>query len=275
LLKMAAETGWIGFALFSIAVLKSLPNNFKSMGWEGRAAAAIMYSLLGQALIDGVPGKRALTILFFSAAACTSSWARAKEESISRFVEERHGWSKPVWASVLGLALCIVDIRFEQLKANAMSLASSPNLAVRVAGLKSLSAMEPRSGMLKVQLANVLLVADPGRIGTSLMLLDDAIRLRPRNPILVNLKAELFGMVGDWERSLVWATRATELNLDFPQSRLILAEALLHVGRKKEARAQLILAKQLHDSAATDQPSALIWDQNRYKLVSEALKHVT
>lgn len=272
-LRLAAETGCIGLGIYACATFKSLPANFKSLSWESRAAAAVLYAFIGQSLVDGVPGNRGLQILFFSALAGASNWARAQEgPELSQRVEERHGRVKPLWASAVGFALCLAAIVFQRSRAIAAAEANSPQPEARIAGLEWMARLEPSNPAVKVRLAKNLLFFRPSRLGSSLARLDEAIRLDSRNAFYLGLKADLFGLVGDWERAGEWAQRAVAIEPEFPGARLTLAESLIHHGDRESASRQLALAKQIHDTGYRASPEILFWDQARYDRILKELK---
>ena len=266
--ELLAQSGWIGLALYLVAVFRSLPGRIDRQGWEARAATAALLALFAQGFADAASAAVPLQAVFFSAIACASPWGRVREEA-SGGTEETQEWVKPKWAAAIGLLFCAAVIGAHRAEQSARMAASASAFEVRTDALRRLAALEPGESAPRIDLAREWIAAGGERIGAALAWLDDAIRLTPDDALLYGMKAQLFFAVGDWRRGGEWAAKALSLAPNFAVARLLLAEARARGGDRESAREELAKALKSRGSDV----SGAGWDEARYRKVLQMIEH--
>ena len=249
-LQAAAETGWAGLALWLMGVGASLSVLLRRAGEEpAREAAAIAATAMAaQLLVDNMLQIPGLALLFFSALAV----AGAKPAGGPRW---------PRAAVVLGALLALVAW---------LPRALAEGNPARAA------ALFPRESDPLEDLAYRAMAA--GKLGKADALWARAASLAPFNAVYPWRRAQIATAQRRWEAGLELSARAAEDEPGFLNDRVLRAEALLHLGRKTEARAELKSVVDILNSrgnvAGFTHYDAAIWDFDRkeYDRVAALLK---
>jgi len=213
-LQAAAETGWAGLALWLLgggAALWGLVR--RSDAEPAREAAAVAAaSMTAQLLVDNVLQIPALAALWLTALA------------LARPPSDGKGW--PRAAMITGAALALV---------------SWIPRTFAAAGPARAAAVFPAEPGPREDLAYIAMAA--GKAAEAEAHWTAAQRLEPFNAIHPWRRAQIAGSFAYWERVEPLAARSIELEPDFLNARLLRADALLHLGRRDEARAELGAAR--------------------------------
>jgi O-antigen ligase len=211
LMQAAAETGWVGTALWLAAFVAALWGLAWSAAEEpAREAAAIAAAALGvQLFFDDMLQLPGLALLFFSAAAV--SGARP---------DVRGRW--PRAAAVAGIVLALAGGLPRALAER------NPNLAAR---------MFHEEAYPVEDLAYA--AAGAGRIARADALWAEAQRRAPFDAVYPWRRAQIAAAQGRWPDAEGFAARAVALEPGFWSARLIRAEALARLGDRAAARVEL------------------------------------
>lgn len=227
-LQTALETGWPGLALFLLGLGSAWLAALRGTrgDWSREAGLAASVALFTQGLFDNVLALPAMQLLFFSSLSVAQGDDRAAETV-------RPGL-RPLLA--LGLALS--------------SLAWLPDWAVRrwrerafeAGGDESMTwmskalALAPKDSELWADMARLRIRGrDTPR---ALDALARAESYDPTNPIFPVMAAELMRLDGRWPAVESLARRGLELEPSFLHARLLNVEALLRLGKTREAAAE-------------------------------------
>ena len=99
--------------------------------------------------------------------------------------------------------------------------------------------LAPADAYLRESLYRAWLSERPAQVEAALTQLAQAEALSPFNAVYLADHAELLKARGGWQEALGLAERAAALEPDYLQARLLRAEALLRLGRRKEASGEL------------------------------------
>ena len=99
--------------------------------------------------------------------------------------------------------------------------------------------LSPADAYLRESLYRAWLSERPPLVEAALTQLAQAEKLSPCNAVYLADHAELLKARGGWQEALGLAERAAALEPDYLQARLLRAEALLRLGRRKEASGEL------------------------------------
>lgn len=249
-LQAAAETGWIGLALWLIGFGASLSFLFQRASDEpAREAAAIAAAAMAaQLMVDNMLQIPGLAFLFFSAAAV----AGAKPSGGPRW---------PRAAAVAGALLALVAWL-----PRALANGNPERAAV----------LFPREADPVEDLAYRAMAA--GRLDAADALWARAETLAPFDAVYPWRRAQIAAARGNWEAAQALAARAAEDEPGFLNDRVLRAEALWRLGRKNEARAELAAVKEIlatrGNVAGFTHYDAAIWelDRKEYDRVAALLR---
>ncbi|MDP3541391.1 MAG: O-antigen ligase family protein [Elusimicrobiota bacterium] len=211
-LQTAAETGWAGLALWLLgagAALRALLRRADADPIR-EAAAVAAAAMTAQIAVDNMLQIPALAALWLCALAISAPPAEMKPRP----------W--PPAAILAGAALVLTAWIPGTLAA------TSPSRA---------AAIFPAEPGPREDLAYAAMAA--GRAAEAEAHWAAAQRLEPFNAIYPWRRAQLAGVAGQWARAEPLAARAIELEPGFFSARLLRAEALVRLGRIREARAEL------------------------------------
>lgn len=262
-LEAAAETGFVGLALWLAAMLLSFPRRVEASA-EAEAGLAAAAAMAAQLLIDNMLQLPGLALLFFGCLAC----ARPREE---------RRWKLSPAVCLAGAALCAV--------------AWVPGaLAVRwersgtLEDARRLAALYPKEPAPREHLARLLQGQRPPQLEEAEAQLDAARALAPYNAYDLVWRAELLRALGRWREAEPLALEAAALEPNFVQARLIAAEADARAGRKAAGREKLREARALRERLVAQGVDAdptrytpmdrivASLDEGRYALVAKQLR---
>ncbi|MDE2040432.1 MAG: O-antigen ligase family protein [Elusimicrobia bacterium] len=225
-LQLAADTGLVGAVLWAGGLWASLGPAGASL--EAQAAVAAAAAMTVPLAFDNMLQLPALAFLFFSALAVGFSDERRQEDRAAP-----RGWAAAaLLVGVLALAAAAAArVRVE------LSKESGPP-AARLARARRREDLWPRDpGGFQAQ-ARADMGMRPARVEEALSALRRASALAPYDAFVLVWGAELQRARGAWPQARKLALRALELEPDFLQARLLLAESLLR-QRPAAARAEL------------------------------------
>ncbi len=240
-LEIAAETGWPGLILFLLALgvswrrgLKTRPRNDRP-DWSEEAAGGAFIALFTHSLVDNPLALPALKWLFFASLAV---WCSPNEEKTG---EAPSPGLRPVYA--LGLMLAALawwpDWAVKSWRQRAWKAAGAQS----VERLESALRVSPDDSGLWEDLARAQMRRRPPAAREALRALSEAERRNPTNAFYPVMTAEILrgsaAIEGRWDAILALAERALILEPRFHQARLLAAEALVHLGRSREAARKL------------------------------------
>lgn len=221
LLQAAAETGWMGLALWLLGAAASIAALFGR--WDEdpirEAAAAAAAAMTAQLAVDNMLQVPALAALWLCAltAAARPAERRGRE------------WSGAAIAA--GAALAATSWVPKALAD------ASPALA---------AAVYPARPGPREDLAYAALAA--GRLDAAYAHWATAERLEPFSAIHPWRRAQIAASAGDWPRAEALASRAIGLEPGFLSARVLRAEALARAGRARDAREELDMVIKLRSS---------------------------
>ncbi|MFI5361342.1 MAG: O-antigen ligase family protein [Elusimicrobiota bacterium] len=210
-LQAAAETGWMGLALWLLGLTASLRTLWRRTDEEParEAAAVAAVAMAVQLLIDNMLQIPGLALLFFSALAVAG--------------ERTPGRRRWPGAAVFAGGLLAATAWVPRALAD-----GNPSRA---------AALFPRESDLKEDLAYKVMTA--GRWAEADAVWAQAEDLAPFNAIYPWRRAQIAALRGRWDEARVHAERALEVEPGFLNVRVLRAEALRRLGRPAEARAEL------------------------------------
>ncbi|MBI5247290.1 MAG: O-antigen ligase family protein [Elusimicrobia bacterium] len=218
--QAAAETGWAGLALWLLGAGVALGAMLRKAGDDPvrEAAALAAAALSAHLLVDNMLQIPALAALWLTALALAAPPPGAIER----------------W----------------------------PRVAIVAAGLLALVSWIPKTlAASSPARAAVLFPDDPGPredlayaaarahdASSAFKNFGEAARLAPYNAIYRWRLAQFSGAIDRWNDAEFFIARAIELEPGFMRARLLRVEALVHLGKKKEARAELDEFRRLRDT---------------------------
>ncbi len=250
-LQAAAETGWLGLALWLFGLGASFSFLVRRAGEEParEAAAVAAAAMAAQMLVDNMLQIPGLAFLFFSAL----SVAGARPAAAGR------RWPRAAVAAAAFLA----------------ALAWLPR-ALADGNPARAAALFPRESDPREDLAYEAMAA--GRLDEADVQWSAAESLAPFNAVYPWRRAQIAAARGRWSAALDEAARAIEDEPGFLNGRVLRAEALGRLGRKAEGRAELAKVMEIRtargDVAGTTRYDAVIWslDRKEYDRVEGLLK---
>ncbi len=266
-LELAAETGLAGLGLFAAALLWGVLGP-AAEGAEADAALAAAAAMGAVCLVDNMLQVPSLALLLFGALAC----ARARL-SIEPEPRASRAWAA---AAAVGLALAALAPLPGALAAAWSSEARPPG--ERGQDARRWSALFPLEPRPREAWARALLARRPPDFAGALQQLERASALAPTNAFYLVWRAELLRAMGRWDEAEPLARRALELEPNFLQARLLLAEADARAGRGDEASRQLDEVERLSRKWETGPGYAGLmasFDAGRFEALRRSLKRKT
>jgi len=233
-LELAAETGFVGAALFAAALAAAFAGGEAAAGAEAAAALAAFGAMGAQCLVDNMLQLPSLALLFFGALAC----ARPRRPAPAAR-SDRRAWLS---AAAVSLALALAAPLPGALAARWQDESGPP--AARLERAERLASLFPREPRAREALARALMAQTPPALDAAADQLALAARLAPYDAFYLVWRAELLRALGRWDEVEPLARRAAQLEPDFLQARLLLAEGAMRAGRREEARRWL---DEVHD----------------------------
>lgn len=226
-LQAAAETGVVGLMLLLLA-LSSLASWPRPGPPQTEAALASALAMSVQLLADNMVHVPAFLLLYLSA------WAAAR-------APEPGGRPVRFWRPACAFAALLAFAAWAGggWTAELARRAERGDLEAARAWVRALPLEAPAWEALA---RNSLLAAEP-RIDRALSALAEAERLSPKNALYPVRAAELFRILGRWEEAALLARRGVELEPNFLQARLLLAEAAARRGDLPAAAFELAEAQ--------------------------------
>lgn len=218
-LQAAAETGWVGLALWLFGAAAALLTLLRRADDDPirEAAAAAAVAMTAQLAIDNMLQIPALAALWLCALAMTSIPSEAKR------------W--PRAAILAGAALALASWIPKTLAASAPARAA----------ILFPADPGPREDLAYAAMAT-------GKIAEAESHWAAAQSLEPFNAVYPWRRAQIAGALGRWEQAEPLAAHAIKLEPGFMNARLLRAEALVRLGHPREANAELDEGLKLHAS---------------------------
>ncbi len=241
LLQAAAETGWVGLALWLAAAASALRGVFAPPASAAEAAAsAAVVAMSAQLAFDDMLQIPGLAFLFLSAAAVC-------------LPRRPFGRRLPVAAATLGAALALVSLLPRVLARRDPALGA---------------ALYPADANRVEDLAYAREAA--GRAAQADALWAQASRLAPFDAVYPWRRAQIAAACGNWDRTEAFAAQAVSLEPGFVAARLLRVVAHFHLGRPEQARREAdALARELASRPRLDIRSgyeSAIWDYDPAEL---------
>ncbi|MDD5630019.1 MAG: O-antigen ligase family protein [Elusimicrobia bacterium] len=224
-LEAMAELGLPGLLLLLAALWASLkPPPAGHSTWTQEAGLAAFAAMSVQCCTDNMLQLPALGLLYVSALAV------AREPASDAAPAGLPAWRALAWAGLLLAAVAWVPGRLVGL----WQASGRPEALLRAVRLA------PADPYLREDLYWALLSQRPPRVEEALVQLSRAESLSPFNAVYPKERSRLLAGRGEWPQALAAADRALALEPDYLSARLSRAEALLSLGRRTEARGELV-----------------------------------
>ncbi|MBI5623177.1 MAG: O-antigen ligase family protein [Elusimicrobia bacterium] len=245
ILEIAAETGWVGLALFAWGLWASLRRNGRlGSSWTREAGLCAAAAMAVQCVFDNMLHLPALGMLFFTSLAC----AGAKDDAPGEAPAAARAGS-----AFLGRGLCVAGLILALtawlprwlVERHVSEARRTRDPVRRLEALGRAVRIFPAEAALREDLASALLAALPPQPGRALAELERARRLSPTNAVTLLRRAEvLLGLSGGADRAGSPAVasllnRAVELEPNFLTARLLRAELWARAGERESAVREL------------------------------------
>jgi O-antigen ligase len=227
-LEAAAETGWVGLALFVFAIGSAM-RRASRVDAAAAAAQGALAAMTVQCLFDNMLQLPALGLLYFSTLACVLEPARAAGGGVF--------WRVVAAAGLIAAPLAWTPFKLVEAALNDFASAKDPQARLEAA-VRAVSLFPEDYGM-RENLAKALLSQRPPDRAGALRELEHASRLNPTHGLYWELQAEILASAGRWDKALELTSRALALEPNYYQARLLRAESLFQMGKREAAKEEL------------------------------------
>jgi hypothetical protein len=234
ILEMAATTGWIGLALFLLALLNSVrPAGARDASPRQEAGLCAAAAMATQCLFDNMLQMPALAMLFFTALICSRSPAQRSGATAA---------GSRAWRGlcIFGLLLSAASFFPQYLVDRAWARFDREADPARRADILSKAVrIFPCDYSLHENLARIWMDVRPAQPGRALEEIRTASRLNPTNALYPMMEAQLAMGRGQEQEALGLLDRSLGLEPNFLTARLLRAELWAGSGHLQAARREL------------------------------------
>lgn len=270
-LEIAAETGWVGLALFLAALTASLRRLPRQPTLSQEAGFYALTAMAAQCLVDNMLHLPSLALLFFSALACAQ-----KDRPPEQPTRGARAWRL---ACLGGLALSSTAWIPRRLVESCRARYERESDANgRLEAALRCARLFPSDYYHHEMLAYSWLGLRPSHFEQALEALRRAARLNPTSALYPKMQAEILRLRGRWQDVAALADKAVELEPDYQGARLLRAEAWARLGHPDWARQEMegIDAQRARRAAAelyaNYDTHILAFDQERYDSVRRLVR---